>query len=160
LAAAVIANPDQLDVRLAFVLDDEARIGSVLCKMLAALGIEARQFVVAAEFLAELKTCNPDLVFLDLALGQTDAIDVIHELEACAFKGRVLLISGRDSSTLMEVERVGRAHGLAMLPPLPKPFQIDDIRDCLRPLPALQPELPEAEGPTGRKHPEHLGSKA
>lgn len=155
------ANSDQIDVRLAFVLDDEARIGSVLCKMLAALGIEARQFVAAAEFLAELKTCKPDLVFLDLALGQTDAIEVIHALEACAYKGRVLLISGRDSTTLMEVDLIGRAHGLTMLPPLPKPFLIDDVRDRLRPLSPLQPDLPEDDGSTARKpHPEHLGSKA
>jgi FixJ family two-component response regulator len=161
LVPAVPAKADQLDVRLAFVLDDEARMGSVVCKMLSALGIEARQFVLADEFLAALRICNPDLVFLDLALGQTDAIEVIHELEACAFKGRVLLISGRDSGMLMEVERIGRAHGLDMLPPLPKPFQIDDISDCLRPLVPLQPESPEQESATTRNpHPTHLDSKA
>ena len=70
-------------------------------------------------------------------------------------------MSGRDGATLIEVERIGRAHGLAMLPPLPKPFQIDDIRDCLKPLPQLQPELPEDESAVSHKrHAEHLGGKA
>jgi DNA-binding NtrC family response regulator len=141
------------DFRLAFVLDDEPRIGTLLCKMLESLGIESRQFVAPAEFMAALKTCAPDLIFLDLALGQSDAIDVIYELEACGYKGRVLLISGRDGATLMEVDRVGRAHGLSMLPPLPKPFLLDDIRDCLAPLPPLQPDLPEAGGPAQAKAP-------
>jgi FixJ family two-component response regulator len=160
---AVAGNPNPFDVRLAFVLDDEARIGAVLCRMFEALGIAARSFTAAGEFMAELTSQNPDLVLLDLALGQTDAIEIIHELEASAFKGRVLPISGRDVATLMEVERVGRAHGLVMLPPLPKPFQVDDIRDCLKPLPLppLQPELPEDERATSRRqHVGRLGAKA
>jgi FixJ family two-component response regulator len=137
------SNP--FDVRLAFVLDDEARLGVALCKVLASIGIEARQFVDADAFLSQLEPCNPDLVFLDLALGQSDAIEVIHQLEARKFKGRVMLISGRDMGTLLEVERIGKAHGLTMLPSLPKPFRIADIKECLEPSPTLAPEHPEDE---------------
>ena len=101
------AVSNQLDIRLAFVLDDEAQLGLALSKILATIGIEARQFVNPAEFLRELEPCNPDLIFLDLALGQSDAIEVIHQLESRQFKGRVMLISGRDIGTLLEVERIG-----------------------------------------------------
>ena len=141
------SNP--FDVRLAFVLDDEARLGVALCKVLASIGIEARQFVDAEAFLSQLEPCNPDLVFLDLALGQSDAIEVIHQLEARKFKGRVMLISGRDMGTLLEVERIGKAHGLTMLPSLPKPFRIADVKECLEPSPTLQPEHPEDEEVVG-----------
>ena len=141
------SNP--FDVRLAFVLDDEARLGAALCKVLASIGIEARQFVDADAFLSQLEPCNPDLVFLDLALGQSDAIEVIHQLEARKFKGRVMLISGRDMSTLLEVERIGKAHGLTMLPSLPKPFRIADVKECLEPSPTLAPEYPEDEDVVG-----------
>jgi len=138
-----ISNP--FDVRLAFVLDDEARLGIALCKVLASMGIESRQFVDADAFLGQLEPCNPDLVFLDLALGHSDAIEVIHQLEARRFKGRVMLISGRDMGTLLEVERIGKSHGLTMLPSLPKPFRVADIKECLQPSPALQPGHPEDE---------------
>ena len=144
------AHSNPFDVRLAFVLDDEARLGVALCKMLVGIGIDARQFVDPAAFLSELEASNPDLIILDLALGQSDAIDVIHELEARKFKGRVILISGRDIGTLMEVERIGRSHGLSMLPSLPKPFRMADIKDCLQPSPPLQPEEPEDEDVAGR----------
>ena len=140
-------NP--FEFRLAFVLDDEPQVGSALCKMLATLGIEARHFLTLGELVAALERSSPDLIFLDLSLGQSDAIEVIYELEALAYKGRVLLISGRDGGTLMEVDLVGRAHGLSMLPPLPKPFLLEDVRDCLRPLSPLQPELPEESGGAG-----------
>ena len=140
------ADLNQCDVRLAFVIDDEERVGSALCKMLSGIGVDARQFIDAAEFLRELEPGNPDLIFLDLALGQSDAIEVIHQLEARKFKGRVMLISGRDMGTLLEVERIGRAHGLAMMPSLPKPFRIDDVKECLQPSPPLQPEHSDADG--------------
>jgi FixJ family two-component response regulator len=132
-------------VRLAFVLDDEARLGLALCRMLGTIGIEARQFVDHDSFLGQLEPCNPDLVFLDLALGESDAIDIIHQLEARKFQGRIMLISGRDIHTLLEVERIGKAHGLHMLPSLPKPFRMADVKECLLPSPALQPDLEDED---------------
>ena len=146
------AASDHFDVRLAFVLDDDARLGVALCKMLAGLGIDARSFVDAAAFLSELAAGNPDLVFLDLALGQSDAIEVIRQLEARWFKGRVMLISGRDIGTLLEVERIGKDHGLSMLPSLPKPFRMADIKDCLQLSPALQLDDPEGADGEPRRH--------
>jgi DNA-binding response OmpR family regulator len=144
------AISNQFGIRMAFVLDDEARLGVALCKALAGIGIEARHFVDPAACLSELKPGNPDLILLDLALGQTDAIEVIHKLKAREFKGRVMLISGRDIGTLMEVERIGTSHGLSMLPSLPKPFRIADIKDCLEPSPALQPGQTEDQDAAAR----------
>jgi FixJ family two-component response regulator len=146
----VQANPNPAefnpyDVRLAFVLDDEARLGVALCKMLATIGVTARSFIAAPEFMSALEHDQPDLIFLDLALGQSDAIDVIHQLEAHKFSGRVMLISGRDTRTLLEVERIGRAHGLRMLPSLPKPFRMADVKENLVPSPPLQPGLCEED---------------
>jgi two-component system, OmpR family, response regulator len=81
---------------LAFVLDDEPEVGALVCKMLAAMGVTARHFVDAGEFLANLPQADPDLVLLDLALGDTDAIEVIRQLESLKFSGGVLLMSGRE----------------------------------------------------------------
>jgi FixJ family two-component response regulator len=135
------ADPNPYDVRLAFVLDDEVRLGAALSKMMATIGISARSFIAAAEFLSALEDEKPDLIFLDLALGESDAVEVIRQLEARKFTGRVMLISGRDARTLLDVERIGREHGLDMLPSLPKPFRMADIKENLLPSPALQPEL-------------------
>jgi hypothetical protein len=57
---------------------------------------------------------------IDLALGQSDAIDVIPQLEKLKFAGKVLLISGVDESTLNKVQQIGVSHGLVMLPCLKK----------------------------------------
>lgn len=116
---------------LAFVLDDEPEVGALVCKMLAAMGVTARHFVDAGEFLANLPQADPDLVLLDLALGDTDAIEVIRQLESLKFGGGVLLMSGRDQGALQDTSRIGRAHGLCILPTLRKPFRSSDLRSRL-----------------------------
>lgn len=123
-------------VGLAFVLDDEPKLGTVVCKMLSGMGIGARYFGSAEKFLHEVSRCRPDLVILDLALGNTDAVDVIRQLETLKFTGKTLLISGRDERTLAEIEQIGRTHSLFMLPSLRKPFRIADIKERLDASPA------------------------
>ena len=89
-------------------------------------------FLGAEQFLPEVGRCNPDLVVLDLALGNTDAVEIIRQLHALKFAGKVLLVSGRDEGTLSEIEAIGGAHGLCMLPSLRKPFKIGHIKERLQ----------------------------
>jgi EAL domain-containing protein (putative c-di-GMP-specific phosphodiesterase class I) len=44
----------------------------------------------------------------------------------------VLLISGRDETTLREFAQIGEKHGLTMLPPLKKPFRPADVKQRLQ----------------------------
>ena|GEM_PF-124895 len=117
--------------RRAFVLDDEAQIGALVCKVLETCGLTSRQFTSPTPFLAEIKASPPELVVLDLALGQSDAVEVIHNLEVAKYRGKVLLISGRDETTLNEITQIGEKHGLIMLSPLKKPFRPGDVRQRL-----------------------------
>jgi len=119
------------DARTAFVLDDEPQVGSLTCKMLRSMGIVGRQFVRSPEFFAELNQNSPELIILDLALGQTDAVEVLRQLGLVKFSGEVLLMSGRDHGTLQEIKRIGDARGLRMLPTLEKPFRVADLRKRL-----------------------------
>jgi len=120
-----------MSMRSAYVLDDEAQIGALVCATLTANNIATRQFTHPIQFLEELKVSPPDLVVLDLSLGQSDAVEVIRQLEALKYKGRVLLMSGRDQATLAEITQIGKRRGLAMLPPLHKPFRAGDLKTIL-----------------------------
>lgn len=135
----------------AYVLDDEPQIGALVCKVLQACGFTPRQFTAPPPFLDALKTSPPDLIVLDLALGQSDAIEVMRDLEQNKYRGRVLLISGRDEITLNEITQIGEKHGLAMLPPLKKPFRPADVRQRLQV--ALPGGLPNARGNMPRDNP-------
>jgi EAL domain-containing protein (putative c-di-GMP-specific phosphodiesterase class I)/CheY-like chemotaxis protein len=121
---------------LAYILDDEPQVRAIVSKILVALGFEPQAFAAPALLFADLKKASPELIVLDLALGQSDAIEVIRNLETFRFGGKVLLISGRDLSTLVEIQRIGEQHGLAMLPPVQKPFRMDEIKASLAAAPA------------------------
>jgi len=73
----------------------------------------------------------PELIVLDLALGQSDAVEVVRYLEVMKYSGKVLLMSGHDPSMLSEIEEIGRSHGLDMLPSLHKPFRVNELKDRL-----------------------------
>jgi EAL domain-containing protein (putative c-di-GMP-specific phosphodiesterase class I) len=78
-----------------------------------------------------LKQRCPDIIVLDLALGRSDAVDVMRQLAASKFGGKILLISGRDEVTLGEVQRIGERQGLWMLPWLRKPFRASELKSRL-----------------------------
>lgn len=114
---------------LAYVLDDETAVATMICKQLTMLGMEAWQFSDPSEFFTSLKVSKPKLIVLDLALGKSDAVEVMQKLDALKFAGKILLVSGRDERTLSEIEKIGRSRGLLMLPSLQKPFRTADLKN-------------------------------
>jgi EAL domain-containing protein (putative c-di-GMP-specific phosphodiesterase class I)/ActR/RegA family two-component response regulator len=134
--------------RVAYVLDDEAQIGAFVCEILVANGFAARQYADALPFLAEVEADAPLLAIVDLALGHSDAVEVIRQLKAIKYRGRVLLMSGRDEGTLAQINQIGERHGLAMLSPLKKPFRAGDLKLRLADLIASDQPLTAEEHPT------------
>ena len=134
---------DQEPLRTAFVLDGEVQVGAVACRVLTMVGIAAKQFTDPLEYLLEVKRSPPDLLILDLALGRADAVDVIRKLDVLKFRGRVLLISGRDEVTLGQFERIGRSHGLRMMQSLQKPFRALELKARLETLPKPEFTTPD-----------------
>lgn len=146
--------------RLAYVLDDEPQIATVACHVLGSAGFVAKQFTNPATLFDEIRKASPSLIILDLSLGQSDAIEVMRQLEAMAYCGHVLLMSGRDMVTLSEVEQIGQARGLTMLPPLQKPFRASALRERLQLLAQTMP-VAQKDRQTAQRiaNPEKLGRR-
>jgi EAL domain-containing protein (putative c-di-GMP-specific phosphodiesterase class I)/CheY-like chemotaxis protein len=115
----------------AFVIDDEEGICKFVATGATSLGYEADYFTSAQPALAALKYCVPDIIFLDIAIGGADAIDVLRQLAQKGYTGVVQLMSGSNIDLLEDVRRVGERHKLIMRPPLAKPFRMDAIRAAL-----------------------------
>lgn len=122
-------------LRLAFVLDDEPEVGACVGHALVAAGFVARQFSTPSPFLAELQVSSPELIVLDLALGQSDAVEMLRHLKEQNYSGKIILISGRDVATLVEIKQIGERYGLAMLQELRKPFRAVDLVNRLSTFP-------------------------
>jgi EAL domain-containing protein (putative c-di-GMP-specific phosphodiesterase class I) len=115
-----------------FIVDDEPGIQNILSNAATSHGFQVKCFRDAAKALKALETIKPALLFLDVSLEGSDAIDVIRGLGDAGFRGTVQLVSGKDAVTLEEVKRVGERHSLAMLPPLRKPFRLEAARTIVR----------------------------
>jgi len=117
--------------QLCFVVDDDAGICKALSFTLRKLGLGSAELGGPQALVAALEERKPSLVFLDLSLGDFGALDVLPILAEHAYRGPVQLMSGRGGDSIEEVVAAGERQGLAMLPPLTKPFRMGVIRELI-----------------------------
>ncbi len=110
------------------VIDDDPDICALISRVLSKIGITSVALSSAEALAGALKTIQPSVVFLDVALDRSDAIDGIRVLRQIGYSGAVQLISGKDSELLENIKAVGERNGLKMLDPLRKPFRSEHLR--------------------------------
>ena len=115
----------------AFVIDDEEGICKFVSLALANLGLKAESYHTASQAVAALERGHPEIVFLDIALEGSDAIDVLRALGDKRYSGVVQVMSGSNTELLDDVRRIGARHGLIMRAPLQKPFRAEPIRQAI-----------------------------
>ena len=92
---------------LAVVIDDDAKVRQFIEATLAPLDIGVKSFETAKEALASVDGGHPAVIFLDVALLRSDAIDVLRGLGERRYGGIVQLMSGGRPSLLDAVRRIG-----------------------------------------------------
>jgi FixJ family two-component response regulator len=115
----------------ALIIDDREAFCKFVAKVLAKLGVESAAYPTAEPAIASLDQRRPAIIFLDFALEQSDAIDVIKGLSEKHYTGIIQLMSGGRLPLLESVRCIGARHGLVLLPPLHKPVQAEAIRDVI-----------------------------
>jgi len=124
------ATPAVADAPLAFVIDDEQGICLAISLALKKLGLAVATFDNAKAALAALDGRAPEIIFLDIALKQSDAIDVIKGLGERRYAGIVQLMSG-NPRLLEAIQRVAERDRLNIRAPLPKPFRAEAVRQVI-----------------------------
>src|SRR6202167_3194955 len=121
-------------VPLCFVVDGDASIRQFLSLVLHGDGIDTEEFADGQTFRAALARPHPDLVFLNIALQSTDAIECVVALGKKGYGGHVQLMSGRGSAVLEHVKSIGQQQRLQMLATLKKPFETSAVLQILQEL--------------------------
>jgi EAL domain-containing protein (putative c-di-GMP-specific phosphodiesterase class I)/CheY-like chemotaxis protein len=116
---------------LCFVVDDEPGVRQLMATVLKGMGLQVEEFGSVAGLLTGLARHHPKLIFLDISLDRSDAVEAVHELAKIKYLGAINLMSGRHGELLDEVRKVGERHGLRMLPALLKPFDISAVRKII-----------------------------
>jgi EAL domain-containing protein (putative c-di-GMP-specific phosphodiesterase class I) len=114
------------------IVDDEKGIRNLIARCLRNYHVMTEGCGDALSAIEALKLRTPDLIFLDVSLERSDAIDVIRGLGELKYRGPVQLMSGRDVKLLEEIKRIGEKYQLNMLTVLQKPFRGESIPNILR----------------------------
>jgi EAL domain-containing protein (putative c-di-GMP-specific phosphodiesterase class I)/CheY-like chemotaxis protein len=119
---------------LCFVVDGDASIRHFLSLVLHGVGVDTEELAHGNSVEAALDKRKPDLIFLNIALESSEAIETVIALGRRAYTGHVQLMSARGSAVLAHVKSIGEQHRLQMLPILKKPFETTAILKIMQEL--------------------------
>jgi CheY-like chemotaxis protein len=115
----------------ALIIDDQEDICRIVATALADVGVESAAYLTANPAISSLDQRRPDAIFLDVALEQSDAIDVIKGLSERHYTGIVQLMSGGRLPLLEAIQRIGARYGLVVRPALQKPLRGEDLHQAI-----------------------------
>lgn len=104
--------------KIVYVIDDERDVRVSLVMLLRTFGIEARPFVGAGDFLADLPNLKPGCVITDVLMPETSGLALLAELRERGCGWPVVVITGQgDVTTAVAAMKLGAVEFLE------KPFQ-------------------------------------
>ena len=132
--ASSSGKPGKLEAgkSLCFIVDDEAGVRQLIATVLKSMGLEVEEFGSVAGLMNGMARHHPKLIFLDISLEKSDAVEAVQGLAKLKYSGAVNLMSGRHGQLLDDVKKIGERQGLRMLPALLKPFELAAIRTIVR----------------------------
>ena len=115
------------------VFDDDAAIGRLVVRVPRMAGMEATAVTDAAAFAEHLTSYPPQIVLLDLQLGDTDGVEQLRLLAERQYSGLLVLMSGFDARVLSTARALGQSLGLKVEAVLEKPLRVAELEQVLRP---------------------------
>jgi EAL domain-containing protein (putative c-di-GMP-specific phosphodiesterase class I)/FixJ family two-component response regulator len=106
------------------VLDDEPFMLRLLGRILQNLGFTAVATAdngMAALALLDVPDTRPELILMDINMPHMDGVEFVRHLVERQYTGGLILVSGEDERVLQSVEKLVRAHQIAVLGRISKP---------------------------------------
>ena len=110
------------------VFDDDNALGRLVVRVAAMAGMEAMAVADADAFAQQLQSDPPQLILLDLQLGDTDGVAQLRLLAERQYAGLLILMSGFDARVLETARLLGKSLGLKLAGVLEKPLQVADLQ--------------------------------
>jgi FixJ family two-component response regulator len=109
-----------------FVVDDDEPFREGLCRMLSSLGVFAKAFATAAEFLAAGRPASPTCLLLDVDLPGLSGLDLQRELLASDAMLPIIFVTGHG-----DIPMSVRAMKAGAVDFLTKPFLQEELLDAI-----------------------------
>jgi EAL domain-containing protein (putative c-di-GMP-specific phosphodiesterase class I) len=116
----------------ALVFDDDAAVGRLVVRIASMSGMKAVAVIGADAFVQRLASDSPQVVVLDLQLGNTDGVEQMRLLADRQFDGALVLISGYDARVLATAAALGKGLGLKVECVLEKPLRVAELEQVFK----------------------------
>ncbi len=113
------------------VIDDMVDICALVASVAERCGFEVKTTVDPIAFRDLYRAFRPDVVILDLAIPDSDGIDLLHFLVEESCSAKVLIMSGFPAGVQEAAKRLGEVRGLNMGEMMPKPLRAAELRAIL-----------------------------
>ena len=110
-----------------FLVDDDELIITMLSRMLKNSGYEIRTATSATNVVSKISAWAPDIVLLDIRIGDQNGIDLLPELAKEDLPTQVIMLTADDTA-----ETAVKAMKLGAVDYLTKPFNIDEVKIVLQ----------------------------
>lgn len=110
------------------IVDDDPSICETIRLIAENCGLTVNKALSASEFREKYSNVKPDLITLDLNLGQSDGIELLRELANMQSTAKIIIISGMDEKTINSTLLLGRSQHLNVIATEKKPIDLVHLK--------------------------------
>ena len=118
------------------IVDDDPMVGRIALAHVTAMGAEGKVTDNPDAFFAALEEWKPDVVMVDLVLGDMDGLDVLRRLAEEDSTASVIIASGVGQRVLSAARRFADGNGLTIAGVLAKPYRRAEFAALINASPA------------------------
>ena len=122
-----------MSARRLLVCDDEADFRVLVREVAETLGYEVGEVADSRECVTRTGDQAPDVIVLDIVMPHVDGIEIVQQLAARRFPGRVILVSGYNPHYARAAEVLARGRGIVDIRVFAKPIPLAELRAALSP---------------------------
>ncbi len=113
------------------IVDDEPGITRAIEGAALEIGFEVLAIHESDHFEKALGQIKPTIIFLDIEMPGRDGMELMGQLAAGNYRGKVVIISGSDKSYIQMLSTIATRRGLVVAGTLSKPFRKQAVIDLL-----------------------------